>query len=399
LRILHIDKFHPPRGGVGSYVRALAAAQQRLGHEVLHFGCPGQEGPSSLPEFVDFTQRPRPWMLPRMIHSAHAAEALRRFLRTSRVDVAHLHNVYHHLTPAILPVLARRRIGIVMTLHDYRLACPTRHFLRDDGRCMRCWPNRFHHAAGPRCAGLRGAALAVESFCQRAARRYFRPVAIFLCPTTFMRRVMVRAGMPAGKARVVPNPVEPILLPPDVPRAERELLCVGRLEEGKGCRIMIELAKCLPDAHVTLVGSGPLLDPLRDEAAQSGLRNVTFAGEVEHGRMGHYYARAAAVVLTSRWMENCPQVMLEAMSAERLVIAPDQPPLREFIRDGLTGRLFAQDDADCLTGVVREVLGDAARRQQMARAAKNAAARHDPARVAAEIDALYREAISRCESR
>jgi len=213
VRILHIDKTPCRGGGVGSFLAALTAAQQRRGHHVEWFGCreeaqssPGPLRKASRPAFVDFTAA-GPWALPRMIHNAQAAQDLAAFLRPRRFDVAHLHNIYHHLTPSILPVLARHGAAIVMTIHDYRLACPTKHFLSRQGLCTRCDGGRFYHAAGRRCAGARGAALAVESYVQALGRRYAGRVDLFLCPTQYMRGVLARAGLPPSKLRVVANPI------------------------------------------------------------------------------------------------------------------------------------------------------------------------------------------------
>ena len=46
-------------------------------------------------------------------------------LAARRPDVAHLHNIYHQLTPSIIATLSRRGVPVVMTLHDYKLVCPS----------------------------------------------------------------------------------------------------------------------------------------------------------------------------------------------------------------------------------------------------------------------------------
>ena len=42
----------------------------------------------------------------RILYSRHAGRQLRALLESGRPDIAHLHNIYHQLSPAILPVLA-----------------------------------------------------------------------------------------------------------------------------------------------------------------------------------------------------------------------------------------------------------------------------------------------------
>ena len=400
MRILHIEKTLYRTSGVTSYVRGLSDYQRRRGHEVFHFGCAEPDGPAGRVRYFDFTKTRNPLALLRMIHNPKAAADLSSFLQGRRFDIAHVHNIYHHLTPSILPVLTARRIPIVMTVHDYRLACPTKHFLRTDGVCLRCLPNRFYHAASPKCAGLGGVALAIESYIQRFFRRYYQPIELFLCPTRYMRQVLLRTGLPANKAVVLRNTVEPIALPDDEKQSDCEILFVGRLTVEKSPHLMLDLARLLPEAHIVIVGEGPLLGKLRDKVATAGLTNVTITGHVNHEDLGAYLARATAVVVTSRWIENSPHAMLEPMLAGRCVIVPDHPPLREWISDGLTGRLFRPGDADSLGRVAREVLADPAGREKIAAAGKTLVdQRHDTKRIINELDGLYEDAIGRCALR
>jgi len=410
VRILFIDKFFPPIGGPGSYTRCVGEALCRRGHDIMQFGCdtgrpPDAENADELPEFRDFTQTGGSLLrglpsLARMIHNTEAANKLERFCRRNPPDVAHLHNIYHHLTPSVLAPLARAKAGIVMRLADYRLACPVKHFLRPRGHCMLCHPNRFFHAASPDCAGLGGAGLAVETYFHRVARSYFRWVDFFICPTQFMRRTMLELGAPAGKLVVLRNAVPNLKPPHEASEGPPELLFAGRMSFEKAPERMLELAQRIPDAAVTLAGDGPLLQQLKHSAEQSGLGNVTFTGHVPHDGLGRLIARASAVVITSRWLENSTMSMLEAMRAGRCVIVPDRGPLVEWIRDGVTGRTYRADDVDSLERVAREVLSGAEDRRRMGTvAAELVARRHEPGLIAERLEVLYEAARARCALR
>jgi len=405
VRILHIDKFLPGwgyGGGVESCIAAMAAAQRTRGHDVMEFGTARGDDVPEMPRFFDFAASRSPWNLPRMIHNSHAAEKLEKLLNCRKVDISHIHSIYHHLTPSILPVLARRRIGIVMQMHDYRLACPAKHFLRprQGVHCMRCHPNKYFHAAGGGCAGLAGAGPAVESYIARLTRSYFRRVDFFVCPTRFMRRIMRQIGAPRSKLIVLRNMVSPPARSGREPENPRRVLFAGRMSPEKAPEMMLDLAECVDDIEVILAGDGPMLDELRRGAADRGLDNVTFTGHISRDEVGSLIYSSAAVIVTSRWLENSTMTMLEAMLAGRCVIVPDRGPPREWIADGQTGRLFAPDDADSLVTVTRQVLSGAAARRRMGRAGKKlAAARHDPELIADRLEILYREASARCALR
>ncbi len=401
MHVLHVEKMLFSPSGVTSTVRALGGWQQARGHHVWMFGCDRDGTRPDWPPFRDFTATHNPLALWPMIHNTRAAALLAALLRRiGRVDIAHVHNLYHHLTPSVLPVLAQRRIAIVMTVHDYRLACPAKHFLRGDGVCMRCWPHALYHAASPRCQGLGGMALAVETFVQRFLRRYVRWVERFVCPSEFMAKIMHVVGVPRSKLAVVANIIERPELPSDEPRRDNRLVYAGRLTAEKGPSLMLDLAERLPAAEVVIAGDGVMRSELEAQASRRGLANVTFTGPLDRLRLARLYASATAVVLPSRCMENSPQTMLEAMACGRAVIVPDHPTLRQWVADGDTGRVFAPDSGESLAAVAAQVLADRLWREEMEhRAAERVRQAHDADTIGTQTEQLYEEARRRCALR
>jgi len=330
----------------------------------------------------------------RILHDFGAAAKLEGFLRRNPVDVAHVHRIYHHLTPAILAVLRRRGVPVVMSMRDYRLLCPARLLVRDGRVCTRCMGHRYYNCVLGACTGGRfsSAAVALETFFQRFFRRYIRNVELFLCPSGFMAEVLIRDGFPASKVRVLPNPIEPMEIPPPGRSDEGTILYVGRLSGEKGNDLMLDLAEAFPARRVVLLGDGPLTGQLQAERDRRGLANLELVGHVPHARLGVHYGRADVVVVPSRCLENSPHSMLEAMLAGRAVVAADHPPIREWIRDGQTGRLFRSGDAGHLKAVVGKVLaGREARRQMCAAAAAMVRARHDPADITKRLERIYEQ--------
>jgi len=404
LRILQINKFYDSStasaGGAGTYLSVVTPRLTRAGHEVLRFGCvpPGAPQAGALPEFIDYTQLPslsaKVRGALRIVHNADAARKLDAFLAGRHVDVVHVHNLYHHLTPAILTVLRRRGIPVVMSVRDYRIFCPAKHFLRGRAVCTQCLPHRWWRCVVNRCAGSlpASAAVAFETFFQRFFRRYIQNVRQFLCPSRFAADVALADGLPAGKVQVLPNPIESPP-PPGGDAGDGEgILYVGRLSPEKGPDLILDLAEAFAETPVTIVGDGPVAEDLRRQAQHRRLGNITWVGHVPRGRLGPHYARAAVVVVPSRCFEVSPHVMLEAMLAGRAVVGPNHGPVPEWIADGLTGRLFRPNDSADLVRVVGEVLADPAGRARVGAAAVEVIRRrHDPDRIVARLMRIYEQ--------
>jgi hypothetical protein len=75
----------------------------------------------------------------RAVYSTQARSQLGDLLAAEpRFDVAHLHNVYHQLSPSLLAPLRAAAVPVVMTVHDYKLVCPVYTLTSHGQMCERC---------------------------------------------------------------------------------------------------------------------------------------------------------------------------------------------------------------------------------------------------------------------
>jgi glycosyltransferase involved in cell wall biosynthesis len=133
-----------------------------------------------------------------------------------------------------------------------------------------------------------------------------------------MRRVPIGVDPPRFSP-LADTRVEPVRL-----AGGFRLLHVGSLvpvkDQGSLLRAFALVAEQAPQAHLHIVGSGPLRAELERLAADLGLADrVTFHGEVRHERLSAYY-RAADVCLLSSRFESQGMVVLEAAACGRLTV-------------------------------------------------------------------------------
>lgn len=161
-----------------------------------------------------------------------------------------------------------------------------------------------------------------------------------------------------------------LFVPDGSPRSAAEILCVGRLVEGKGADLLLRALPAVlvrqPDATLTMVGAGPERDRLASLAHHLGIESrVTFAGPVAHAALAALYRRAALLALPSR-EEGFGLVLVEALGCGCPVVASDLPALRSLLHEGQAGRLFRAGDADALAQALVELLADGAARSALA---------------------------------
>jgi glycosyltransferase involved in cell wall biosynthesis len=177
------------------------------------------------------------------------------------------------------------------------------------------------------------------------------------------------------------------------------LLSVGRIEANKGQRDLVPmLARVVsrfPSARLLVAGDGEDREPLAVAMAAAGLdRHATVLGRRDDVAA---LAEVADMLLSTAHHEGFGMAVLEAMAAGCAVAAYDNDfvAIREFVTDGVSGRLVPEDPA-ALADAVVGLAADRARLVATGVAARDAAGRFSAARSAQRYGEIYRElALSR----
>ena len=399
--VLWVSTSRATRGGIASYVDAVADTALWTAWRVRHLAT-HVDGPPARKAAV----------------FAGALLSLARILVTDRPALAHVHtasNASFVRKATVAALLRAARVPVVLHVHgggfaDFHAAAP---------RPLRWW---VRHTL------LRsGAVVALgDGWASRLA-----------------------AIAPGARVVVVPNPVPPA--PAAVPAADGpvRVLCAGRMGPAKGTGDLLVawvrqaadptpgaeagtgIALPPPDAgtgsvhpppeagtgsvhpppeagnppsgrarpaaeraRLLLVGDGAV-DEARRQAAELGVTDsVEVHGWQARERVRDLMGTAHVLVLASH-AEGQPLVVLEAMARGLAVVATSVGGVPELVDDGRTGLLVPPRDPDALAAALRRVLDDAGLRARLGAAAREAARAHDPDAVAARLDALYREVLTR----
>ena len=146
------------------------------------------------------------------------------------------------------------------------------------------------------------------------------------------------------KVRLVPNSIPHV--PKHVPAKEKRLLWLGRVAtKQKRAELILPvweaISRQLPEWELDVVGDGPELDGLRQQASRSGLERIHF-----HGRQvpDEYYRRAAIFFMTSAF-EGFPNTLVEAQSHAAIPVVFDSYPVASWIvEEGRSGHLIKPFD-------------------------------------------------------
>lgn len=188
-----------------------------------------------------------------------------------------------------------------------------------------------------------------------------------------------------------------------IPHTTPVLGLFGRFAAWKGQHVAIEALRQLPGVQLMLVGDAlfgeaDYVRRLKELADQPELRGrVHFLGFRDDVPA---LMRAADIILhCSTAPEPFGRVIVEAMLAERPIIASRAGGAIEIVRDEVTGLLVEPGSADALAAAVNRLLsGEIDRPAMVAAAAKDARERFDPKKIVGEIEARC-AGVASCETR
>lgn len=229
-------------------------------------------------------------------------------------------------------------------------------------------------------AGRRSLGRVVERVVRIPTRVDFARAATYV----FVSETLRRQGPPLPRTAVEPSGVADDFVDPRPPRPwSWRLLSVGRIDPRKGVATAIEALVELPEATLTVAGSGPatLLADLAALAERVGVAaRVTFAGAVPRAELPALYEAHDAVVFPVVWEEPWGLVPLEAMALGRPVTASGRGGSSEYLRDGENCLLHAPGDPVSLAETVRRLAGDETLRERLLAGGLRAASHYTESR-------------------
>ena len=284
-------------------------------------------------------------MASKVVYSFEAQKKLKLLLNDFPADVAHLHCIYHHLSPSIIPTLRDVGVPVVMTAHDLKIACPAYKMLNNSGVCEKCKDGSLLNVVRHRC--VRGSLAAsaivmVESGLHRMLNTYQSKLNKVVVPSRFFMEKFIEWGWPRDKFAYIPNYVDASRFEPAY-EAGDYFLFFGRLAQEKGIATLMCAAK-MAGVKLKIAGTGPIEAELL--ALQTELDgDIEFLGYRSGAELHTLIREARAVVLPSEWYENAPMSILESFALGTPVVGAKIGGIPEMVIEGETGWTFESGNA------------------------------------------------------
>jgi glycosyltransferase involved in cell wall biosynthesis len=302
------------------------------------------------------------------VDDAYVLQQLVRLIQRERFTIVHTHSA----KGGFLGRLAAQMCGTPVVLHTFH-------------------GFSFHDFMG---APRRRAYLALERMVAPMAHRF-----IAVAPQVAREAVMMKLARP-GMVSVVPSAVELESIPTRQSLSVRQELAVpkdativgtvGRIDLQKApldfVRMAAIVARVRPDIRFVMVGDGPLLEDVKDEARRLGVEILLTGFRPDAPAV----AATFDVYVNSSLYEGLGRGLTEALASARPVVATAVNGVPDLVEPGSTGLLASPADPEALAAGVLWLLDhpDEARRMGEQGSAR-VRSLFDPASMCAAIDEIY----------
>jgi glycosyltransferase involved in cell wall biosynthesis len=240
---------------------------------------------------------------------------------------------------------------------------------------------------------------AVAAWAERTALRGADAV---ITVTNVLADIAAAQGVARDRLLVMPNGIDQFLLGPDAIDLNAKtrlglngytvLGFTGFVRDWNGLDVVLDQLG-LPMGQkwfLLIVGDGPARRALEERARRLGIENrVRFTGVIKRPDVPGYVSAFDVALQPAANPYASPLKLFEYMALGRAIVAPDQPNIREILKDDYDAILFDVQDPGSLRSAVQKLAGDEGLRRRIAAAAvrtvgqRNVTWRHNAERVLA----------------
>jgi glycosyltransferase involved in cell wall biosynthesis len=273
-------------------------------------------------------------------------------------DIVHIHTLDLVISASILPIIRRKRIPIVQTLHDYNLISPSSIFYHNGKICEISKKTNYFKSFFHKCVwdSYFASAVSVIGKYFHMILKYYDNIDVFIAPSDFIRNKMMEYGYSKDIITTLPYFTDITLFNDHKSKTSHNyILYFGRLVPEKGLKCLLEAVKKIPGCRLYVVGNGSAKYVI--ELKNSGLKseNIKFLPFQNVNKLVPIINNSRFTVLPSVWYEVFGITILESFACGKPVIASNIGGIPEIVKDGYNGLLFEPGNVNDLSEKINKL--------------------------------------------
>ena len=361
MRILLINRNHFIGGGADRVYLNTGQLLESNGHEVAYFSTINENNIDSKKSvyFVNsiktrnsnFYSKIR--AIKKYLYNNEAAFKILNVINDFKPDIAHIHLFYGVLSGSILKVLRDSNIPVVITVHDYRLLCPTNTMLDKTGIiCEKCKGDNFYNCILKRCSEgniFQSTIITTEAYMRKFILDPLVIVKHFIFVSEFSKKKHISFD---DRYKIKSSHLYNFGTSLDFDYKSIKgdyLFYYGRLSKEKGINNLINAVK-ISNSNLKIAGDGPQKEEILE--AIKGCLNIEYVGFKSGSELNNLIKKSSFIVVPSEWYENNPMTIVESFSFGKPVICSKIGGLPELVNEE-TGYIFDSANLSSLVNAIK----------------------------------------------
>lgn len=273
----------------------------------------------------------------------------RRHIKSFNPDVVHLHNLHFSGSAAVIYAIKECKVPLVMTLHNYRILCPSGSLYYDNELFLDSLQAGFPWTAVKKGVYQNSRIITFWvslSMYLHEKLKIWKAVDKFIMLGRHAKDLFEESRLGSLSDQMVIKPNFCYAAPFSGGHTRQTFyLFVGRLTEEKGVRILLE-AFADNQLPLKIVGAGPLEDLVQDYCGRH--TNISFMGQRTKHDINKLLQDSIALIFPSLWYETFGMVVIEAFSQGIPVIASHLGNLTSMVINEFNGLTFEKGNVSDL---------------------------------------------------
>ncbi|WP_407429005.1 WecB/TagA/CpsF family glycosyltransferase [Arcticibacter sp.] len=275
-------------------------------------------------------------------------------IKADRPDVIHIHNWHFAASPILIRAAKKLQIPVVVTLHNYRLLCPSATLFHNGKLFTESLKERFPWKAISskvyRNSRFQTFWLAGITYWHKRLKTW-QGVDRYIALNEFSKDLFLKSDLKLSEDQIDVKANFVTDSGCNIKDRGTYYLYVGRLSPEKGIPTL--LAAFSNTAYeLRIVGDGPLRKDVEQFAGENA--NITYLGPRSNQEIRNLMKSARALIFPSIWYEGMPMTILEAFSTGTVVMGSRLGAMESLITHDHNGYLFTPGDIRGLRSSIAE---------------------------------------------
>lgn len=349
--VLMVHNFYQIGGGEHTVFNNEVELLKKNGHKVITYTRDNAEINNSLLKklLLPFTT----------IWSFKTYREIKKIIKKENIDIVHCHNTFPLISPSVYYAARKMNVPVVQTIHNFRFICPKALFYKNSKICEECLiNNNFKSAIKNNCyrdSKIQTIVVTNMLKIHRKLGTYKKINYIFL--TEFNKSKFNKLiDINKDNIFIKPNFVERKLDLKRPKKLNNVFVFMGRLDENKGIKFLIDTWKNINDYELHIYGDGSYKDYVVN--ATKSNNNIKYYGFQKQDVIFEDLINSYGLVIPSICYEGFPMTIAEAYSLGIPVLSSDVGNHASIVSTARAGCLYKLNDEESFKEKLEDIIDD-----------------------------------------